>query len=196
MDALQSYIDRTETKLRYGRIHLDELYTYKHRGSADDFESAHQEAYLYHLLGALDSFLQELNVCYDCNLQIDRVTRRNLHAQLNKAGYTSPELDEITSLENDPNSWLAQAKEMRDHSTHRNRIPRVFYKGGDLSGQVRLRQPKSGKESNQDWVIQFQSWHDNMTTLLNRLRVTARERFKNAASVRSTPPAKTTSNVG
>jgi hypothetical protein len=182
MDLLIPFTTRTEAKMRYARIHLDELRTHKQRGSADDFESAHQESYLFHLLSALDSFLQELNICYGCSLSINRVTRKNLRNALNRLGQHSQELEELTSLEHNPESWLSQAKEMRDHSTHRHRVARVFYEGGELSGQVRLRHPETGRESDSDWLIQFESWYQYMTELLPRLRATALEHLRNFTS--------------
>lgn len=183
MDVLRPHIDRTDAKTRYSRIHLDELRSYKHRGSADDFESSHQEAFLFHLLGAADSFLQELNLYYTCCLRIDRVSRDSLSEKLKKSGQSCHELSEIIGLEDDPSSWLATAKEMRDHSTHRLRISRVFYEGGELSGQVRLKHPKIGLESTEDWFTQFESWQQSMEALLPKLRTSAMEHFASKGNV-------------
>lgn len=169
-DSHKAHIARTDSKLRYARIFLDELRQYGNRSSADDFETGHQEAFLYHLLGALDSFLQELNICYRCAIPIDQVTRSRLRTELEKKDVSSPELAEISDLEKREDSWLGLAKEMRDHSTHRQRIARIFYEGGPLSGQVRLKHPKSQKPSDEDWLAQFETWYKNMVELISRLR--------------------------
>ena len=49
----KSFQDRTAAKLRYAKVHLDELAALKSL-CGDDFDRAHQESYLFHLLGAHD----------------------------------------------------------------------------------------------------------------------------------------------
>lgn len=171
MDKLKSYIDRTKAKLRFAQIHLNELRTYGNQGSGDDFETSHEESFLFHLLGARDAFLQELNICYNINMPPGNVDTRRLGRRLNQAGSSSPELIELTDLENDPDSWLAVAQEMRHHSTHRQRIPHSYYLGARK--MVRLKDPRSGKETELDVISQFESWHLEMETLLTRLRQSA-----------------------
>ena len=58
---------RTDAKLRYAKIHLDELATLPIR-NGDDFDRAHQESFLFHLFGVRDAFLAELNHYYRCGL--------------------------------------------------------------------------------------------------------------------------------
>ncbi len=176
MGKIESYIDRTKAKLCFAQIHLNELRTYGSRGSGDDFETSHEESYLFHLLGARDAFLQELNIYYNINLPPDKVTRKSLADRLKQDGSSSPELIELTDLENDPDSWLAIAKEMRDHSTHRHRIAHAYYVGAKK--MVRLKDPRSGKETELDVISQFESWHLEMETLLTRLRRSAENRGK------------------
>jgi hypothetical protein len=54
---------RTDAKLRYAKIHLDELAALPIRNGGD-FDRAHQESFLFHLFGARDAFLAELNHYY------------------------------------------------------------------------------------------------------------------------------------
>lgn len=56
--------ERTDAKLRYAALHLDELKS-KDTGGGDDFARAHQESFLFHLIGAKESFLLELNFIID-----------------------------------------------------------------------------------------------------------------------------------
>jgi hypothetical protein len=58
---------RTDAKLRYAKIHLDELAALPIR-NGDDFDRAHQESFLFHLFGVRDAFLAELNHYYRCGL--------------------------------------------------------------------------------------------------------------------------------
>ncbi len=55
----KSLQERTNAKLRYARVHLDEL---KAQGppNGGDFDHAHQKSFLFHLLGTADAFLAEL----------------------------------------------------------------------------------------------------------------------------------------
>lgn len=53
---LENLRARTDAKLRFAEVHLKELLALP-RLSGDDFDRAHQESYLYHLIGAKDAFL-------------------------------------------------------------------------------------------------------------------------------------------
>ena len=69
---------RTDSKLRFARVHLEEITSRHELGSGDDFERAHEESFLFHLVGAKDSFLQELNAAYRLELPIKQVKETNL----------------------------------------------------------------------------------------------------------------------
>ena len=73
MATLDYFISRTEQKLRFARIHIDELRTHTTRNTGDDFERSHHESFLFHLYGASDAFLQELNIYYSCGLSSVRL---------------------------------------------------------------------------------------------------------------------------
>jgi len=57
MKEIKNVQERTNAKLRYARLHLEELRSYRRKGSGDDFERSHQEAFLFHLFGTRDAFL-------------------------------------------------------------------------------------------------------------------------------------------
>ena len=174
MGDVKNAQDRTDAKLRYARIHLDELLAYARKGSGDDFERSHQESFLYHLFGVRDALLQELNLYYGCRLEIHEVNVRRLREALKSNNLTSVELEEISRLEMDEASWLHNAKEMRDHSTHRHSVPRVFFAGGEKDGQVHFKNPRSGRTLDQDYGGLFQDWWNEMERLLVALRKSAR----------------------
>jgi hypothetical protein len=163
---------RTDAKIRYAETHLSELRA-KEQVGGDDFDRAHQESFLYHLLGAKDSFLVELNIYYSGGLVNKDLTAGKLRKALNAKGKSSKELAELYSLENDENSWLFQAKEIRDHSTHVAGVARAFHLGGPKDGQVWLRNPKTGKNIERHFVDKFGDWLINMKELLERLRESA-----------------------
>ena len=163
---------RTDAKLRYAEIHLEELRAIEPLGG-DDFDRAHQESFLFHLLGAKEAFLLELNSYYGINLNVGDITVGKLRESLKKQGKVSPELAEIFELESDKNSWLFHAKKMRDHSTHVWWIRRDYHLGGANHEQVWLDNPKTGQQIKRHFVDEFKDWILNMKDLLNRLRINA-----------------------
>lgn len=170
--TLQNLRARADAKLRYAEIHLGELKALGTLGGSD-FDRAHQESFLFHLLGAKDAFLIELNVYYGGGLPENGLTSGKLRDALKRQGKVSPELAELYTLENDENSWLFHAKEMRDHSTHVSGVARAFHLGGPADRQVWLRNPKTGQHIERHFVDEFDDWISNMRGLLERLRSNA-----------------------
>ena len=163
---------RTDAKLRYANIHLDLLRKYG-GNSGSDFDRANEESMLYHLFGARDAFLRELGEYYGCSFAGADITPGRLRNALQKQGRISPELAKMWALENAPGSWLAHAKEMRDHSAHRHGVPRQFHMGGVNHGKVFPRNPTTGDLVEQDMPNALAAWLDSMAALLEDLRASA-----------------------
>ena len=170
--TLKNLRSRADAKIRYAEIHLDELKAID-RLSGDDFDRAHQESFLYHLLGAKEAFLKELNVYYSGEPPINDLTAGKLREALKAKGKVSKELAELYSLESDQSSWLSIAKVMRDYSTHVLGAPRDFHLGGDADEKVWLRNPKTGQSIKRHFVDEFSDWLLSMKELLERLRESA-----------------------
>jgi hypothetical protein len=164
--------DRTDAKLRYAAVHLEELKALPSRGGSD-FDRAHQEAFLYHLFGVRDAFLAELDAYYVCGLSASGVTLGKLRDALIRTNRSSPEVAELYTLETTAGSWLVQAKDMRDHSTHIAGVPRTFHVGGQDDGVVWLRNPRTRELVERDFVLEFDRWHRLMAELIVRLRISA-----------------------
>ena len=169
--VIQNLCDRTDAKLRYADIYVAELR--KLTSNGDDVDRAHQESFLFHLWGAKDAFLIELNYYYNINLPIDKVKNGTLQVELKKLNKVSIELDELLKLEKDNNRWLFVMKDMRDSSTHRTAVPRVYHIGGEFDNQVFLRNQKTGQNIERHFVDEFADWGSNMKILLQRLRASA-----------------------
>jgi hypothetical protein len=162
---------RTDAKLRYAQVHLEELRAIEAlRG--DDFERAHLESFLYHMLGAKDAFLAEINHCYDARLSAG-AGAGDIRTALLKRGLRSDELTTLYKLEQDPASWLSQAKVMRDHSTHKTGVSRTYSWGGDDHGQVKLRNTTTGGLGERHYVDQLGEWLEQMRSLISTLRESA-----------------------
>ena len=124
-----SFEDRTESKLRFAELHLKELIDSDSRGSGDDFEIAHEESCLFHIVGAKDAFLQELNNAYNLELAPRDVIEANIKKALEKKKIVSKSFNKLNELMQDDTSWLYKIIEYRNIGTHRYRIPREFFIG-------------------------------------------------------------------
>jgi hypothetical protein len=173
--VLANLRSRTDAKLRYAKIHLDELKALGRLGGSD-FDRAHQESFLYHLLGAKESFLLELNAYYKCGLPSEELTAGKLRTAIKSQKKHSDELAELHTLENDSTSWLFHAKKMRDHSTHVAGISRAYHLGGPADGQIWLENPKTKERVEKHFVEKFFVWLANMKKLLEQLRTSAVEK--------------------
>jgi len=111
---LQS-LERTEQKLEYARIHLDELQNYTNATSNDDWENAHQESCFYHLAGAAEAILHEVNEGYSLGLSIYQVDRKPIRKKLKSKNLSSPAFSHLNGLKNSKSTWLSQLFEWRNH---------------------------------------------------------------------------------
>ena len=170
--AIQNLRSRADAKLKYAQIHLDLLNERGGNGGAD-FDRAVEESILSHLLGAKEAFLIEINAYYNCGVPTEAVTPGSLRKVFATRGVKCPELAELYELENEPESWLAHAKQMRDHSTHVAGVPRAFHIGGENDGKVFLRNPNTGAHVEVDAPKALADWVGSMHALLEKLRASA-----------------------
>lgn len=169
---IEAFQARTDAKLRYAKVHLDELAALTSHGG-DDFDRAHQESFLFHLHGTRDAFLIELNHYYSLGLSIKDISIGNLRIALKRRGINSPELSELYELQQDDDSWYSQIKDMRDSSVHNQGVPRAFYMGGEDDGMVKLKNPRTGVLTNDHFIDVFQEWIEQMRVLIEKLRASA-----------------------
>ena len=169
---MENFCSRTDRKLRFAQVHLDELKV-KGISNGDDFDRAHQESFVYHLLGAKEAFLIELNAYYGTELKGQEISMGHLKKALEKKGMQSNELVELYKLENEEESWLFHAKAIRDHSTHISDVPRHYHLGGENHQLVFLSNPKTGQIIERHLIDEFSEWVNKMKDLIERLRATA-----------------------
>lgn len=143
MSDLNAARERTDAKIRYAAIHLVELTTYRGtaRGDGSDWERAHQESFLYHILGVKDGLLQEINLFHQCGLEPRQVRKQDLLDKLKKMGIHSHALSVLVRLDRMQSSWISIAGRMRHLFTHQKAVPRKFHVGGEEDGHVHLRDP-------------------------------------------------------
>lgn len=118
---------RTIRKLHFAEIHISELRDYVHATSNDDWENAHQESSFYHLAGAVEAILHEINDAYMLGLNLDKVSWPKVATALSKDKRASPAFIHLETLRANVNSWLSQLFEWRNHGTHRRHVNKVIY---------------------------------------------------------------------
>lgn len=166
---------RTNQKLEFARLSLNEITSRPELASVDDFERSHEEDFLFHLIGVKDSFLQEINVTYELDVPIRDVKEAILQSELERRGLVSKELAEIIELKMNKASWLAIAIELRNKGSHRFHLTRLYdeCEQSKSKGKVFLLNPFNEEEKMEIDVIQFLTQClDNMKFLLQQLRTT------------------------
>jgi hypothetical protein len=139
---------RTEQKLRYAEVHLEELSTYPNASSNDEWENAHQESSFFHLAGAVEVLLYEINDEYSLGLGLTKVTWKTVSARLIRSKQSSPAFDHLTHLRNDTASWLALLFEWRNHGAHRQRIGKIVNLSTTRRVDNQFKDPRSGQPPN------------------------------------------------
>jgi hypothetical protein len=167
-EELAAVRERTDSKLRYAALHLEELRAMQRRGS--DSDRAHQESYLFHLLGVPDALLQEMNVQYALGLPQRRVSVSSIATELHAAGRTSGALTHMLAVERDPKSWLNCAKDMRNHVTHRASVPRCFHWGGLKHNQASLVDTRTSEEIDKDYLELYDDWYSHTAAFVSDVR--------------------------
>ena len=163
------YHDRTTQKLQFSRLYLDERLKCENRGSIP--ERAHEESFLYHLIGVKDSFLQEVNYALALEVPEHLVKEKSLRAVLKRTGQPCQALDEIETLRGEKGSWMNLAIWFRNLGTHQTHIPRGFHRGGTREA-VFLTNPYTREEMPQTITEFLADCFDKMVELIPRLRAT------------------------
>jgi hypothetical protein len=168
--ALESLTSRTDAKIRYAWLHLQELRECEIPGRGHDFERAHQEAFFAQLFGAYAALLQELNEDLGCGLKPESVSLGQMRNAMKAKGGVSPKLTELYTLEQDNTTWLSHLKALRHHVSHIAGIPLVFYGGGENDGLTAFKHPKTLVEVPGDYFDNLERWLREMESLIARMR--------------------------
>jgi len=172
MTQLNAARERTDAKLQYAAVHLDELQQRRRLARADGspWERAHQESFLFHLLGTRDALLQEINIFHSCGLPMKQVAIGSISQRLVRSGVVSKALRTLMRMEGLRSSWLSVAKRLRHRSTHQKGIPHQFVMDSKRDDPVYLRDPGTGELIEVDFIELFAQWHEKATKLVENLR--------------------------
>jgi hypothetical protein len=166
MNPAEAAAARTSQKLRFAQLTIDELSNSPSRHTGDDFERSHHEAFLFHLYGAIDSFLQEINIYCSCGLSPTAVTMRSLRESFAKRGRPCAEFEEIAALAGDSDTYLGNTRDIRNFAAHRGGLPMAHY----FNGPSNLVHPTTREEFACDALELFAEWLSSVATLLERAR--------------------------
>ena len=172
MTKLNAARERTEAKLKYAAIHLDELRRRRvlYGSQIGDWERAHQESFLFHLLGVRDALLQEINLFHACGLKMRNVSIGRISQRLVKSGSVSAALRILMKLEGMRSTWLSIAKRLRNTSTHQKNVPRQLIVDGANDDPQFFRDPLTGKWIETNCIDLFAQWHGKAIKLIKNLR--------------------------
>jgi hypothetical protein len=125
--------DRVKFKLYAAEQHLNELKNIKQKygsimGPPEIRIKTELEidCFLAQIIGAKDSLLVQINYKLGLKIPIEDVTLETVNAGLNdiNKGYL---LEHLNNLASKKTSWLWLLNEIRNHSLHRERIPRLVH---------------------------------------------------------------------
>ena len=165
----RSLTERTDAKLRYASVHLQELAEYEEQ--LDDWARAHVESVLFHLDGIFDCLLQEINEAYDIGLSTRKVSFHSLRSKLDRHQKQSSAFDYLERLVERGN-WAYELRELRHQGTHRdgiNRFIRVNLKKQEQS--VRFISPVDNNVVEIDQADLIEQYSDRLQSLIQKVRI-------------------------
>jgi hypothetical protein len=137
--------ERANEKLRFAKVQLQELVDYSNSGSNDDWENAHQKSCFYHLAGAVEAVLHEINEGYGLNLAITDVGWGEVRSALKKSNRLSPAYELLRTTKDDQTAWLWHLFEWRNHGTHRGRVGKMIHLSTWRAMDNEFKNPRTGQ---------------------------------------------------
>jgi predicted Ser/Thr protein kinase len=95
-NKLAALREATDAKLRYAQLYLDAIKDPKI--AATDEEKAHQESFVFHLVGAVDAFFAEFNELFELGIKDKHLTIENLKSAKYSSKKTAREGKKLSKL--------------------------------------------------------------------------------------------------
>ncbi|ERM81778.1 hypothetical protein P872_19175 [Rhodonellum psychrophilum GCM71 = DSM 17998] len=160
--------ERTDSKLRYAQLYLDELKNPKTSGS--DSEKAHQESFLFHLNGVSDAFLAEINEIYGLGIKAKNLSIKSLKAAKSNSKKPIEEAKKLSKLM-DKKNWLSELKSFNPHLVPKSKNGKKT-KSKDKAETANLMDQISQIPAN-PVLEKFEEWQAKMSKLILELRESA-----------------------
>ena len=164
------YISRTNQKLMFAKLHLDQL-KLAEQGSGWSKHAqieSYEESILFHLVSAYSAYLREIAEVY--RLEPEKIsTRDELLEQLEAKGVEAPEAKELTLLAGG-DSWLSQLlAAYRACWVAQNREQAAASDHASLS-EIQVVQVNPDHSSDAQVIEQLEGWINSMRELVDRQR--------------------------
>lgn len=115
------------------------------RATNDDWDNAVTEAFFYHLAGACEYLLHEINVAQSLGLKTGEVKRHEISKRLEQHGRLSPAFEYWKAQRDDSDGFLALLCELRNAGTHRYYLNKyVFVSSHDMPDN-KILDPRTGE---------------------------------------------------
>lgn len=164
--------ERTDSKLRYAQLYLDELKNSTISGS--DSEKAHQESFLFHLNGAAESFLAEINEIYDLGIKAKNLSIQSLkNAKFKSKPKSKKPIGEAQKLSKlmGKKNWLSELKSFNPHAIEEVKKGKKT-KNKDKDETANLVE-QIGQMPTNPVLEKFEVWQGKMRQLILELRESA-----------------------
>lgn len=138
---------RADEKLRFAKVHLRELVDDAQIGAHDEWETAHQESCFYHLAGAVEAVLHEINAGYGLHLEARDVDWDKVRAKLKTTKQPSPAFDLLVAEKgkDKKTGWLSQLLDWRNHGAHRGRVGKLVHLSRRRVMDNEFKDPRTGQ---------------------------------------------------
>lgn len=164
------YLARTNQKLSFTRIHLDQLKTAQEDSSWNKHAliESYNESVLFHLASTYDAFLREIAERYSLNAETLQ-GYRSLAVEMETTGVESPELKELSVLENDDTSWLHKLLAAYEACWHGSDVKRAVTETSSVS-EIHVLQVNPDHAEDGAIIKEYEGWLEKMSDLVERLR--------------------------
>jgi len=164
------YLARTNQKLSFARIHLDQL-----KQAQDDTSwnkhaliESFNESVLFHLSSAYDAFLREIAELYKVDTEA-LTGYRSLAAELEATGVESPELKQLSLLESDQTGWLHKMVSAYEACWHGSDRHESVTESSSVS-EIHVLQVNPDHAEDGQIIREYEGWFQSLSELINRLR--------------------------
>jgi len=137
---------RTDQKIEYAAVLIREICDSTHATTNDTWENAHQESCFFHLAGAVDAILHEINAAYSLCLELREVDWRAVGRALGKTSQRSPAFDLLMKTKKQSGDWLGLLYEWRNQGAHRARVGKIVYASVNSVVDNQFKDPRTGDE--------------------------------------------------
>ncbi len=164
------YLARTNQKLNFTRIHLEQL----KQAQVDTSWNKHaliesyNESVLFHLTSAYDAFLREIAEAYSVDTEaLDGY--RSLAVKMEATGVESPELKQLSQLENNDEGWLHKMMAAYEACWHGSDKQEQIDETNSVS-EIHVLQVNPDHAEDKAIIAEYETWFNALSALIDSLR--------------------------